>query len=182
MPHLCKLGGDFNPPSPCGEGPVQGLDTLGGKRFQSTLPVWGGTDPAPDPTDHTEISIHPPRVGRDGGLLFQLIHGADISIHPPRVGRDLTRYLELDPDFQFQSTLPVWGGTIKMRANRIIRIFQSTLPVWGGTASGAHTLLSMVISIHPPRVGRDKPCGHNPAKIGDFNPPSPCGEGRDERS
>ena len=33
----------FNPPSPCGEGPEMFLPELISVKFQSTLPVWGGT-------------------------------------------------------------------------------------------------------------------------------------------
>ena len=78
----------FNPPSPCGEGPL----------------------PMPGAAGRTGISIHPPRVGRDnpvdvinivtsafqstlpmrGGtvLLPAGLQESPISIHPPRVGRD----------------------------------------------------------------------------------------------
>ena len=101
----------FNPPSPCGEGPFQRLacadlklisihpprvgrdykkreksgekrrfqSTLpvwggtpgsggsgtGGSEFQSTLPVWGGTSSTNRECGSFRISIHPPRVGRD---------------------------------------------------------------------------------------------------------------------
>ena len=34
------------------------------------------------------------------------------------------------------------------------------------------------ISIHPPRVGRDRTIYRLVAPARDFNPPSPCGEGR----
>ena len=57
---------NFNPPSPCGEGPA----------------------PPADQTDKTEISIHPPRVGRDLGRGAFTAPPLAISIHPPRVGRD----------------------------------------------------------------------------------------------
>ena len=33
--------------------------------------------------------------------------------------------------------------------------FQSTLPVWGGTLDALRTQAEKGISIHPPRVGRD---------------------------
>ena len=33
------------------------------------------------------------------------------------------------------------------------------------------------ISIHPPRVGRDRPRLATRTRMTDFNPPSPCGEG-----
>ena len=38
-------------------------------------------------------------------------------------------------------------------------------------------LLTKKISIHPPRVGRDRPPGRRTLTIRNFNPPSPCGEG-----
>ena len=104
--------------------------------------------------------------------------------------------------FTFQSTLPVWGGTIPGlitcdctsisihpprvgRDRRALRgwsfgfVFQSTLPVWGGTTQNGHAVFFFhIISIHPPRVGRDgRPPTSSAKKTDDFNPPSPCGEG-----
>ena len=107
------------------------------------------------------------------------LHGLrDISIHPPRVGRDqCSRFYAPGPSV-FQSTLPVWGGTCdpcsthcttshfnppspcgegrvaRIRGRQPVR-FQSTLPVWGGTMSISSPTFSGLISIHPPRVGRD---------------------------
>ena len=146
----------FNPPSPCGEGQqVQRMDSAT-RKFQSTLPVWGGTVVLYDCLLILKISIHPPRVGRDGSASrcafrkssFQStlpVWGGttvskakraanNISIHPPRVGRDLS-----------VSMLFATGG-----------VFQSTLPVWGGTEYAAGAFTSFIISIHPPRVGRDR--------------------------
>ena len=37
------------------------------------------------------------------------------------------------PDYQFQSTLPVWGATFAVGASAKVDQFQSTLPVWGAT-------------------------------------------------
>ena len=102
------------------------------------------------------ISIHPPRVGWDcgGGVAGALLWDFNpptpcgvglfgscnssqalicISIHPPRVGWDSRR-------FATSQTLPR---------------FQSTHPVWGGTLRVAHHLDHLLISIHPPRVGWD---------------------------
>ena len=56
--------------------------------------------------------------------------------------------------------------------------FQSTRPVRGGTPEMRVCKRCGMISIHPPRAGRDRVdvriyvCG------GDFNPPAPCGAGR----
>ena len=58
---------------------------------------------------------------------------------------------------QFQSTLPVWGGTLPSGFSMAFSMmFQSTLPVWGGTPVFCRL----------------------PATRWRFNPPSPCGEGR----
>ena len=81
--------------------------------------------------------------------------------------------------FVFQSTLPVWGGTGSGRWRPAPPPgFQSTLPVWGGTSRFSIFSGFCFISIHPPRVGRDKTALTDDGKITDFNPPSPCGEGR----
>ena len=128
--------------------------------FQSTLPVWGGTAAISHHRRKNQISIHPPRVGRDGIIripdnavqIFQStlpvwggtednkagISAICISIHPPRVGRDGS--VSQDPCLSAQ--------------------FQSTLPVWGGTSA----------------TTKPETCQRN------FNPPSPCGEGLDRYS
>ena len=49
----------------------------------------------------------------------------------------------------------MWGGT-RAGCDDVRRSeFQSTLPVWGGTADSLVGAVDAVISIHPPRVGRD---------------------------
>ena len=79
-----------------------------------------------------DISIHPPRVGRDAETV-QVVATLSISIHPPRVGRDPGKNKEIRIVQQFQSTLPVWGGTTVWPRTVRCPVFQSTLPVWGGT-------------------------------------------------
>ena len=87
-------------------------DFFTGFQFQSTLPVWGGTAADVDRSWAEMISIHPPRVGRDGEKRQKLVEIV-----------------------AFQSTLPVWGGTRLVGSMTInLMQFQSTLPVWGGTA------------------------------------------------
>ena len=101
-----------------------------------------------------------------------------ISIHPPRVGRDQDPNKIIPLLMQFQSTLPVWGGTsalyppataggISIHPPRVGR--DGLTPALGqGTQQ---------ISIHPPRVGRDCSADVWACKTWYFNPPSPCGEG-----
>ena len=83
-------------------------------------------------------------------------------------------------DAEFQSTRPVWGATaITLCGSGYYLVFQSTRPVWGATQPeklaylpflnfnprapcGArqsalqNLAVALVISIHAPRVGRDR--------------------------
>ena len=121
----------FNPPSPCGEG-------------LSAMPV----------LDYSQdISIHPPRAGRDH-LDFEGPLVRQISIHPPRAGRDATSLI--------LNTLPLW-------------YFNPPSPC--GEGLHRHLLLLLKISIHPPRAGRDSRQLQCDSRVDYFNPPSPCGEG-----
>ena len=56
--------------------------------------------------------------------------------------------------------------------------FQSTLPVWGGTILRQWRCHDRNISIHPPRVGMDGIPSPISRAHNNFNPPSPCGEGQ----
>ena len=141
---LCKLRGqlDFNPPAPCGAGqflpPLCALPHL----FQSTRPVRGGTrtppaqvvifcdfnPPAPCGAglgfqglslDVTNISIHPPRAGRDVHPSPEAPARIDISIHPPRAGRDI--YTLLKDSLKTISIHPPRAG----RDRKAQRIFSS---------------------------------------------------------
>ena len=56
----------------------------------------------------------------------------DISIHPPRGGRDISSTVSRETNI-FQSTLPVGGGTRTNLKLYRVKKFQSTLPVGGGT-------------------------------------------------
>ena len=148
------------------------------------------------------ISIHPPRVGRDWLRRVLYPCGHPISIHPPRVGRDFYEMIYTCISQIFQSTLPVWGGTMAgYRAVFICKHFNPPSPCGEGPGRGPETARpgqisihpprvgrdlmrsikrpsSTFISIHPPRVGRDGSLGRAPGTGPDFNPPSPCGEGQ----
>ena len=124
---------NFNPPAPCGAGPFKALALLIFPSFQSTRPVRGGT--------HTNSDIRPSSI---------------ISIHPPRAGRDLILGRFIICTSLFQSTRPVRGGTETVGSVPTTPFpFQSTRPVRGGTDLIRLKSKSKQISIHPPRAGRD---------------------------
>ena len=149
-------------------------------QFQSTLPVWGGTFPV-DPHAAKRAAFQS-TLPVWGGTLYR--QGSDdpgeISIHPPRVGRDQPLRALRAFVAPFQSTLPVWGGTLTLTISYWISSrFQSTLPVWGGTLCRS-PCQSAAQNFNPP-----SPCGEGLFNLivqlfnlFDFNPPSPCGEGR----
>ena len=105
--------------------------------FQSTHPVWDGTHYFPRNPQRTMISIHPSRVGWDiscwGWSRFARHFNPPIpcgmgrpvgcrkraegriSIHPSRVGWDLVSKLDAMEKKVFQSTHPVWDGTIALQ-------------------------------------------------------------------
>ena len=68
----------------------------------------------------------------------------------------LGKRLGLSEEERFQSTHPVWDGTLMGISHRSYFAFQSTHPVWDGTgqwgSGGGHPQ----ISIHPSRVGWDR--------------------------
>ena len=123
--------------------------------FQSTRPVWGATKSPPNVPYVVHISIHAPRVGRDGVhgtgklksanfnprapcgarlmLLSQFYTLTDISIHAPRVGRDRNGAPAPPPSRYFNPRAPCGA-----------RLY---------SASGVYS--QTMISIHAPRVGRD---------------------------
>ena len=171
--------------------------------FQSTLPVWGGTRAVCE-TFRAIHDFNPPSpCGEGPGKLAAGGVNGGISIHPPRVGRDSGMLSLMYTSLPFQSTLPVWGGTRQVGPGGQKYRFQSTLPVWGGTPAILLCNLVLQISIHPPRVGRDpgrlrmvsvKNISIHPPRVGRdlwkgrpmigccyFNPPSPCGEGRGQK-
>ena len=123
--------------------------------FQSTRPVWGATEGFVALSGPLTISIHAPRMGRDGCIGWfprpyrhfnpRAPYGArrfsegeiatlfGISIHAPRMGRD--------------------AETVAMRLE--LSLFQSTRPVWGATMEADDIAVDIIISIHAPRMGRD---------------------------
>ena len=161
--------------------PVRGGTGLEGQRRRIGLisihPPRAGRDFfGCDVTSGIPISIHPPRAGRDE-QSHKLSRLRGISIHPPRAGRDGGDWPVSDAAYRFQSTRPVRGGTTyahiasgfghfnppapcgagrwqPVETKQAI-LFQSTRPVRGGTIAFSVGRYASIISIHPPRAGRD---------------------------
>ena len=121
------------------------------------------------------------------------------SGHPVR-GATLRGSVSSPARSGFQSTHPVRGATMDKAAAAGNNEFQSTRPVWGATKDcgilwverrisihaprvgrdrAAHDRSgAVVISIHAPRVGRDGGKGHAGRGHQHFNPRAPCGARR----
>ena len=126
--------------------------------FQSTRPVWGATKIQPAVYQGIGISIHAPRMGRDGKCMLA------------RAGI-----------CQFQSTRPMRGATNITSKHTIIHDrFQSTRSMRGATQIDFPIICNRIISIHAPHAGRDLKV-YLPLPDGaDFNPRAPCGARRFE--
>ena len=122
--------------------------------FQSTRPVWGAT------------------VERFwmGNCCFYFNPRAPCGARPKRLSGFSTNHL------LFQSTRPVWGatGTSCTVTGRTAK-FQSTRPVWGATMVKDALDEYEDISIHAPRVGRDRESISRLETLSHFNPRAPCG-------
>ena len=129
------------------------------------------------------ISIRAPRAGCDF-LRLQDIARALISIHAPRVGRDNCICVDIRVSLHFNPRAPCGARRLAGHVGRPTLRFQSTRPVWGATVLRAYgcrhadhfnprapcgarptpprgRCRSSSISIHAPRVGRDRADGHH---------------------
>ena len=146
----------FNPRSPCGE--RQGVycvhDNVSG------------------------ISIHAPRVGSDLGFVQDIGQHSNfnprspcgerhcgrngqrrdpsISIHAPRVGSDALCGSIGKSSAVFQSTLPVWGATVRAPGNCGHSISIHAPRVGSDGSKSLTRGVPTSISIHAPRVGSDR--------------------------
>ena len=102
------------------------------------------------------ISIRAPRAGCDF-LRLQDIARALISIHAPRVGRDCIPLNPAEQPENFNPRAPCGARPSARSKKSLLRAFQSTRPVWGATVlRGTRPISPSRISIHAPRVGRDR--------------------------
>ena len=79
-----------------------------------------------------------------------------VSIHAPRVGRDLSCALWGRGRSRFNPRAPCGARHADDDVILAEEGFQSTRPVWGATQDAAMLYLDYDVSIHAPRVGRDR--------------------------
>ena len=130
----CEGSNYFNPRSPCGERQSFNLCyNIIVKYFNPRSPCGERPDEQEKKTIAIQISIHAPRVGSD----------------------ERQKNLEYKHHL-FQSTLPVWGATIKMHASLLISTyFNPRSPCGERHLTAKPDIIITDISIHAPRVGSD---------------------------
>ena len=175
---MCSVIWYFNPPAPCGAGLCNGGEIFRQSRhFNPPAPCGAGHRGRRRPCVKQDISIHPPRAGRDIKERLERLITIKISIHPPRAGRDL-QILRCHSSWKnFNPPAPCGAGLTEIVVDSVKLQFQSTRPVRGGTGRPQRVTGTFPISIHPPRAGRDGQCETVRRGSHDFNPPAPCGAG-----
>ena len=146
-------------------------------QFQSTHPVWDGTLLMMD-MSRSSIYFNPPiPCGMGLYAIAFATHDASISIHPSRVGWDYNTWLRRKVGgISIHPSRVGWDPpTTPPRAFPLK--FQSTHPVWDGTLGKVFDRQRILISIHPSRVGWDDEMGTCARRPPYFNPPIPCGMG-----
>ena len=145
----------FNPRAPYGARPTGARCGTRWTVFQSTRPVWGATrDYAAAATDR-EISIHAPRMGRDFVCRHAVFGRRDFNPRAPYGARQRAGQ-KPGPFFTFQSTRPVWGATRGRQAEAATPDGISIhAPRMGRDRGGKPARCFLQISIHAPRMGRD---------------------------
>ena len=137
-------------------GQVKTIATVFEDLFQSTHPVWDGT-PARQVQSLHHSYFNPPIPCGMGLLICHVpVAGDKISIHPSRVGWDDLLDVALCKSIKFQSTHPVWDGTLTVFHGRLLPDI-SIHPSRVGWDFKQITLIfnPWNISIHPSRVGWD---------------------------
>ena len=123
----------FNPPAPCGAGPVRAAMSEGGVPISIHPPLAGRDQISAQQIATTKISIHPPLAGRD--LTDTVISFSSMYFNPPApCGAGPPLIIKVVIQWLFQSTRPLRGGTHKISACEPAERFQSTRPLRGGTS------------------------------------------------
>ena len=101
----------FNPPIPCGMGRREIGATSASGHFNPPIPCGMGRKPAQPRKREVDISIHPSRVGWDSKTRSMIVYGIDFN-PPIPCGMGLKLRIYPSRKQKFQSTHPVWDGTV----------------------------------------------------------------------
>ena len=107
----------------------------GERVFQSTCPARGTTQRRSCTSDGARISIHVPREGHDGMVIYDAKFADVFQSTCPARGTTRFRYVRDRRRGRFQSTCPARGttdGNFKIADNNLL--FQSTCPARGTTS------------------------------------------------
>ena len=167
----------FNPRAPCGARPQLSLVEPNNINFNPRAPCGARLQGGTIKYWTSAISIHTPRVGRDdirpaGGVFMH-----DFNPHAP-CGARLCKMQSRRPSKYFNPHAPCGARPYDELVAALNAGFQSTRPVWGATALVVSMSGRVRISIHTPRVGRDRARAIDLYKRQDFNPRAPCGARR----
>ena len=146
--------------------------------FQSTRPVWGATTNGVNLCMTSKISIHAPRVGRDNRSIQGCHQGQTFQSTRPVWGATFTGEYDVPTVKDFNPRAPCGARRGCIWCALKDSAFQSTRPVWGATFDNLLDATGYPISIHAPRVGRDKRNDKQRHHCKNFNPRAPCGARR----
>ena len=144
-------------------------------QFQSTLPAWGETSAEAVDLSDEPISIHSPRMGRDGARRgggqphrnFNPLspHGERPPAKTPRP--EPKDFNPLSPHGERRSTSILFYNFLH---------FNPLSPHGERPRRKDGSRMKYAISIHSPRMGRDSLSSWRPVRPTNFNPLSPHGE------
>ena len=126
----------FNPPIPCGMGPLilRALVIAAAISIHPSRVGWDSARPIAAPNNVLFQSTHP--VWDGTGYDICGWYGERISIHPSRVGWDCSGSRIYSHADDFNPPIPCGMGPAARSARHCARAFQSTHPVWDGTNCG----------------------------------------------
>ena len=148
---------DFNPRAPCGARRIARFSVATQADFNPRAPcgarLW----------IHNvfklcfDISIHAPRVGRDASALCSRREPHLISIHAPRVGRDSIFRRHKASIMDFNPRAPCGARlSASMVSHADGKHFNPRAPCGARHSRAGFGIRDQYISIHAPRVGRDR--------------------------
>jgi len=123
------------------------------------------------------VSIHAPRVGRDRYGTGETARASGFNSRAPRGARPSAELASLRAQ-AFQFTRPAWGATHRTAVTYGGSTFQFTRPAWGATLGLTCLFVDIGVSIHAPRVGRDRRTTRSRAGFCGFNSRAPRGARR----